>query len=157
MARVIASTSGTTAASSGGLYGVGVCTPLIRRIGASRSSKPTSAIRAAISAPTPNGAKSSSTISKRPVLRTDSWIVSKSSGAIVRGSISSTEIPSRSRASRGLQDLVDHLRQRDDRDIRPFPDDGRPAELDLVLLIGHRSFDAQDLAVLEEKNRIVGS
>src|SRR5262249_12660379 len=47
------SPAGTPAASSGGLYGVGGWTPLSRRIGASRSSKPRSASWAAISAPMP--------------------------------------------------------------------------------------------------------
>src|SRR5215475_10345559 len=41
IACAMASTLGTTAFSSGGLYGVGVWTPLTRRIGASSSSKPT--------------------------------------------------------------------------------------------------------------------
>src|SRR5262249_17493835 len=43
MAPMTASTVGTTSASRVGLYGVGVCRPLSRRIGASRSSKPRSA------------------------------------------------------------------------------------------------------------------
>ena len=50
---------------------------------------------------------------------------------------------------------MDHQRQRDDRDVRPLADDGRPAELDLVVLLGHRPLDAEDLAVFEEQDRIV--
>src|SRR5262245_14200176 len=71
IARSISSTWGTTAFSSVGLYGVGVKAPWSRRIGASRSLKPASATRAAISAPRPKGANASSTIRSLPVLRTD--------------------------------------------------------------------------------------
>src|SRR5262249_19087520 len=43
MAWAMLSWLGTSAASRGGLYGIGVCAPLSRRTGASRSSKPRSA------------------------------------------------------------------------------------------------------------------
>ena len=56
MAVAMSPSCGTAAVSSGGLYGIGVCRPLTRRIGASRSSKATSATAAAISAPMLPGA-----------------------------------------------------------------------------------------------------
>ena len=89
--------------------------------------------------------------------RPNAWIVSKSSGATVRGSISSTEIPSAPARSAGLLGVVDHQRQGDDRDVRPLADDGRPAELDLVILLRNRPLDAQDLAVLEEEHGVARS
>lgn len=55
--------------------------------------------RAPTSTPTPSGANASSAISTRPVLATDQPIVSTSSGATVRGSMSLTETPSRSNSA----------------------------------------------------------
>ena len=65
-----------------------------RSIGASRSQKPSRATVAAISAPMPNGTTASCAIRSRLVLCTDSRIGAMSSGATVRRSITSTEMPS---------------------------------------------------------------
>src|SRR6185295_11539774 len=75
-------------------YGIGAFSPVTRSIGASRSSKASSWISAAISEPMPaNPAPASSTIA-RCVLRTEPTMVSVSMGRSVRGSTISTEMPS---------------------------------------------------------------
>ena len=88
----MSSTCGTRAFSSAGLYGIGVCTPFRRRTGASRSAKARSITWEEISAPIAHGANVSSTMRSRPVLWTDSRMVSISSGARVLGSMTSTEM-----------------------------------------------------------------
>ena len=124
MACAMVSGVGTTTASRLGLYGVGVKAPLSRRIGASRSSKPASASWAAISAPIPHGPNASSTISNRPVLATDWRIVSTSSGATVRGSISSIEMPSAGKLPADCKRVVHHQGQGNDGDVAAGVDDG---------------------------------
>ena len=79
----------------------------------------------------PYGANVSSTISSRPVLATERRIVSTSSGATVRGSISSIEIPSCASGSQILLRVMHHQRQRDDRDVVPLAHDRGLAKLDL--------------------------
>ena len=66
----------------------------IRTIGASRASTAASATSALISAPMPPIFQASWAMTRRFVLRTERRIVSRSSGARERGSITSTEIPS---------------------------------------------------------------
>ena len=155
IASAIAVAVGTTACSSGGLYGVGVKTPFSRRIGASRSSKPASATCAAISAAKPHGAGGSSTISSRPVLATDCRIVSMSSGETVRG------IDQFDRDAFCVQFFADRQRQMhhpgqgDDGDVSPGAHDRRPAELDFVVLRRHGPFRRQHFAMFEEQHRIV--
>src|ERR1044072_7045885 len=67
--------------------------PVTRCTGASRWSKACSVISVARLAPTPPCGQPSSTITARLVLRTDSRIVSRSSGRSVRGSITSASPP----------------------------------------------------------------
>ena len=64
------------------------------RMGASRSQNPSRATVAAISAPMPKGTTASWAIRSRLVLCTEASTGSRSSGATVRRSITSTEIPS---------------------------------------------------------------
>ncbi len=66
----------------------------MRWMGASRSQKPSRATTAAISAPMPNGTTASWAMRSRLVLCTESRMGARSSGARVRRSITSTEIPS---------------------------------------------------------------
>ena len=106
--------AGPPPSPAAGCRASGVKAPFSRRIGASRSSKPASATCAAISAPMPQGANASSTISSRPVFCDRGRIVSVSSGETVRGSISSTEMPSCASCSRGCQRALDHQREGDD-------------------------------------------
>ena len=56
-----------------------------------------------------------------------------SSGASVRGSITSTESLLREQVG-GDERLVDHVRERDDGDVRALPRDPRPAERDRIPL-----------------------
>ena len=95
----MSSRSGSHACSRPGAYGAGVAAAPTRSIGASRSQSASRATVAAISAPIPNGTTASWAISRRLVLRTESRIVSMSSGATVRRSITSTEMPSPATAS----------------------------------------------------------
>ena len=94
MASAMSSRSGSQARSSSGAYGGGVAAAPMRSIGASRSQKPSRATVAAISAPMPNGTTASWAIRSRLVLCTESRIGTMSSGATVRRSITSTEMPS---------------------------------------------------------------
>ena len=80
----------------------------MRSIGASRSQKPSRATVAAISAPMPNGTTASCAIRSRLVLCTDSRIGAMSSGATVRRSITSTEMPSPASALGRGDRLVHH-------------------------------------------------
>ena len=66
-------------------------------------------------------------------------MVSTSSGATVRGSITSTEIPSLSSCSHAFRVLVDHRGQGDHRHVASLPHHGGLAELDLVIPGGHRA------------------
>ncbi len=70
-----------------------------RRSGARRDQKPSSAMVARISPATPQLLWPTSTTSARPVFATDSRIVGRSSGTSVRGSITSSEMPSRASVS----------------------------------------------------------
>ena len=155
MARAICSRSGTTAASSGGLYGVGVWAPLSRRMGASRSSKPPSAIWAAISAPIPNGPNASSTIKQAARFRDrlpDRLDVEGSD----RPRVDQLDGDSLGRQFLGdLQRPLCHQGQGDDGDVPSAADDGRLAEFDLVILLGDLILRGQQFAVLEEHDRVV--
>ena len=51
-----------------------------------------------------------------------------SSGATVRRSITSTEIPSAATGSAAATSLVDHAGDRDDRHVGPRPHHGGPAD-----------------------------
>ena len=99
IASAMSSRSGSHARSRSGAYGGGVDAAPMRWIGASRSQKPSRATVAAISAPIPNGTTASCAIRSRLVLCTDSRIGPMSSGATVRRSMTSTEIPSPSSVS----------------------------------------------------------
>ena len=55
-----------------------------------------------------------------------------SSGETVRGSITSTEMPSRASRSHSRERAMHHQRERDDGHVRAFAHDARLAELDLV-------------------------
>ena len=80
-------------------------------------------------------------------------MVSMSSGATVRGSISSTEIPSAARSLAGFRTAWTIRASATTVTSRPFADDGRPAEFDLVIVLGNRPLDAQDFAVFQEEDR----
>ena len=67
-------------------------------MGASRRSNPFSLTRAAISAPNPPRFTASWTMTRRLVLATELRMASSSSGTSVRGSTTSTEMPSCSRS-----------------------------------------------------------
>ena len=151
--------SGTTAASSGGLYGVGVCDAVSRRIGASRSSKPrvgdlgrdlgAEAERRERLVHDQQPARSCATE------REDRLDVERRDACAGRSA--RPRCPRAASVSRGLQRLLDHQRQRDDGDVRALADDGRLAERDLVVLLGHRPLDASRLAVFEEEHRVVAA
>src|SRR5690606_3118368 len=85
---------GIVARSSSSLYGIGICGAPTRTIGASSQSNAFSWTNDATSAPKPKRVQASCTTTKRWVLRTESRINSSSSGYSVRGSMTSTEIPS---------------------------------------------------------------
>ena len=108
MAAAMSSRSGSQARSSSGAYGGGVAAAPIRSIGASRSQNASRATVAAISAPMPKGTTASWAMRSRLVLCTDSRIGAMSSGATVRRSITSTEMPSPATRLGGGERLVDH-------------------------------------------------
>src|SRR5437667_5226708 len=80
-------------------YGIGALAPVTRSTGASRSSNACSVTNAEISEPMPAKPAPASTMTTRWVLRTEVMIVSVSMGRSVRGSTSSTEMPSFSSSS----------------------------------------------------------
>src|SRR3990170_2754793 len=92
-ARIFAS-DGSTNASSVRENGIGTSMVETRRIGPRSASKACSATRAAISAPTPQLWWHSSTTTRSPVFATDPRSVLRSNGTSVRGSTTSTEMPS---------------------------------------------------------------
>ena len=77
-----------------------------------------------------------------------------SSGATVRRSITSTEIPSSASALGGRQRLVDHAGHRDDRHVGPGPDHGGPADRARVVGRRLRSLHAVEQPVLDEDHRV---
>src|SRR5262245_10618593 len=100
-AAFMSSRLGSAACSSGGLYGTGTGTAQTRRTGAfnARNVSGSSAISAAISEAAEHVAGASSTITTRPVFRTEARSVSTSSGTSVRGSTTSAEMPSSASSS----------------------------------------------------------
>ena len=57
----------------------------------------------------------------------------------------------------GLQRLVDHEGQGDDRDVAAFTNDGGLAEVDLVIAGRDRPFQVQKLSVFQEDDRVVAT
>ena len=77
-----------------------------------------------------------------------------SRGATVRRSITSTEMPSAPSALRGGQRLVDHPRDRDDRDVGAGAHDGGLADREHVVGRRLRALHAVEQPVLDEDHRV---
>ena len=105
----------------------------------------------------PNGPNVSSTISSRPVLRTDGRIVSISSGATVRGSITSTEMPSRASSSHAVSVLCTMSARATTVTSVPSRTTAAWPNGISYSLLRHRPFERQQLAMLEEEHRIVAA
>jgi hypothetical protein len=83
-------------------------------------------------------------------------IVSVSSGARQRGSITSGVTPSPEASCSGrLQCLPEHVAERDDRDVAALADDVRPAERDDVLSLGHVAVLEREQVMVEEDDWVV--
>src|SRR5688572_6168986 len=91
MRTAMSSADGSTAARRSGWYGIGTSRTATRSTGASSCQNASRATTAAISAPNPAVIVSSCTMRQRPVFLTDVSTASRSHGAIVRRSMSSTE------------------------------------------------------------------
>src|SRR5262245_59969714 len=98
-AAAILSGVGLTKASWVGAAETGASGRATRMIGAFSEAKPCSATMAEISDATPHDSRVSSATTKRPVRATEARMVSRSNGTSVRGSITSTSMPSRASAS----------------------------------------------------------
>src|SRR5581483_1587571 len=93
-AMAIFSALGYSVRSSGGLKGIWTSGVVTRRMGATRSPKAFSTTMAEISLAALHVVWAGSATTRRPVFATDLRMVSRSSGTRLRGSTTSTEIPS---------------------------------------------------------------
>ena len=93
-------------------------------------------------------------VTQRVVLRTEATIVSASSGESVRGSTTSTEMPSCSASSAACERLMDEPPGRDHRHVRALAMDARPAERDRLDLVRYVALHRVQRAVLEEDDRV---
>ena len=144
----ILSSSGSTQASSGSLYGIVASSAVTCTIGAFSDENPCSATSPAITVEADACRVAWSTSTSRPVLSTDSRIVCVSSGASVRGSITSASIPSDGQLLGGAERPVDRPARGDDRHVAALAPDRGLAERNEVLAVGH-------LAVLEREQVVV--
>src|SRR5262249_17432633 len=126
-ARSTSSACGTTAFSSGGLYGVGVKAPCSRRMGASRSSKPASTTRG----PGAQGRNPHSEEQPRAGLRPRAGDRAGVEGGPRPRVAPPTRAPPPRQPPAPLQRPPHHEGQRHHRHVGPLADDGRPPELDL--------------------------
>ena len=99
--------------------------------------KPSDATSAAITAAAEPWRVDWSTTTSRPVFSTEPRIVAVSSGASVRGSITSAFTPSAASCSAAASALPTQAADRDDRDVAALPQHRRLAERDDVLAVGH--------------------
>ena len=113
----IRSASGRYQSSSVLANGSGMNGAATRTIGASSSSKPTSAMRAAISAPTPKASTASCTMTRRCVFASEASTAASSQGCSERRSITSASMPSAARLRRGRDARLAHAAIGDDRDV----------------------------------------
>src|SRR5690606_8933572 len=96
------SARGRNFSSSSGAKGTGTSGVVTRTIGATRSSKSSSATAAAMSAPQPPARGFSSTMTSRPVLETEAKTASRSHGWSVRRSMTSADQSADSAAARAV-------------------------------------------------------
>ena len=73
----------------------------------------------------------------------------------MRGSTTSTEIPSDSASSAAFERLVDEAAGGDHGDVVALAVDARLADLDPVDLVGHLALEVVERPVLEEDDRVV--
>ena len=140
------------------LYGVGVCVPLEPANGGVEGARSRSSADSGRDfLPMPNGANASSTINRRPVLPTERAIVSISSGATVRGSISSTETPSAARVAQAVNAQGTFIRA--EATTTSFPSRTTLAlpKWSFVISLGHRAIQRQQFAMLEEQDGILAA
>ena len=124
------------------------------RSGASRSQNASRATVAAISAPMPNGTTASWAMRSRPVLCTDSRIGAMSSGATVRRSITSTEMPSP--ATRSAAATASWTIRETDTTVTSVPGRTTADRADRDDVVGRRlrSLHAVEQPVLDEDHRV---
>ena len=154
-AATILSSSGMTHASSGSLYGIVASSAVTCSIGAFSDAKPCSATSPAIADDADACRVAWSTSTRRPVFATDSRIVCVSSGASVRGSITSAWMPSPASFSAAPSARSTVQPVADDRHVAALAPDRGLAERHEVLAVGHLAVLEREQVVVEEDDRVV--
>ena len=124
-------------------------------IGAFSDENPCSATSPAITVAAEAWRVAWSTSTSRPVFSTDSRIVFVSSGASVRGSITSAWTPSPASCLGRVERAVDAPAGGDDRDVAALAPDRGLAERHEVLAVGHLAVLEREQVVVQVDDRVV--
>ena len=154
-AATILSSFGITHASSGSLYGTVASRAVTCTIGAFSDENPCSATSPAITVAADAWRVAWSTSTSRPVFATDSRIVGVSSGANVRGSITSAWMPSVGERLGRPERAVDRPPRGDDRHVTALAPDRRLAERHEILPVGHLAVLEREQVVVQVDDRVV--